>query len=674
VSSDKKREKNESPKHPSADTNVNDSPASLQKNTQEKPPPVSMKGEAGLTIIRHAGIFSALTLVCRLLGLWRDRLLAGIFGATAVADAFNLAFLLPNITRRIFGEGALSTAFVPIFSARLARGEKAAASRTASIVLCRLAVGLGGASLLLIGISIIGRRFGLFPESWIQTLALAEVMLPYCVLVNLAAIYSGILNSFGRFAFSGFAPALQNVALLTALYFGLDWFGETNEERIFAAAWAVLAGGILQLFAVVLPATATGFRLKVSMDSKEEGYREVMKGLWPIVWGVTIFQINILLDQLIARICIPGDGAVTVLAYGNRLIQLPTALFSIALGTAALPKLSELWTKNETEEFDRTVHTSIRQILWTAVPAAVGLALMSDDLVRLLLGTGAFLADDGSPIVRTRNVVFFYSLGLAFWSVNSVLARALYAAKELKAPTRAAAWSVVVNLGLNLTLVWHLREAGLALSSSIAAAFQTFLLIRYLKKRSAEYQPKKETSSASINPLKYALMLGCGTVVGIGLAFAAFDHFKTKPWFEGLLLTVVVALASMTPPYLMAWTYFRSVLDRIGATKRAGQAKEKSDDLSDSPFSFNVPDNFWPQRLILLHSIFTTLLCSAAMGFVVYAVKNSMPPEGRDWSQLLQRGLVPVVVGCMAYWMFSGMILSRERNEFLSAWLIKRKK
>jgi putative peptidoglycan lipid II flippase len=612
------------------------------------------------TMVRAAGVVSFMTIVSRIMGLWRDRLMAAAFGASWVNDAFQIAFLLPNITRRLFGEGALSSAFVPVFSERLATNRKEAAFRTASVLISRLAVGLTAVCLVLVAVSIGVRSFAGISEKVQLTLQLAEVMLGYCVLINIAAGLMGILNSLGHFAAPAAAPVLLNVCMIGACLYGLDWLGTDVSSQIKVVAYAVMAGGVLQLFIVALPALAHGFRYSFSLDKSDEGYGEVMRNLAPVVFGVALFQINLLMDQLIARTFIPGDGSVTMLSYGNRLVQLPWALFSLSLATAALPLLSQHWAAQRLEAYADALSTAVRHTLFMAVPSAVGLCLLSKELVRLFYGTGEFMLNDGEAVIRTGRVVFFFSMGLVFYSLNAVLTRALYAAKDTRTPTNATVVAVVANFVLNLVFVFAtpLQEAGLALASAISGALQTLLLIRAL----AGHLP----ASDRVRIRRFVGMLFGGIVVG-GLAAAAIYSILTGPKYkdrmESFLAFIAAAVAASLPLWFLGRNFFVKELRPV----------TPDPPLNPDVHTYGVPDERWPRDLAFCHSLYTLILSSLIMGLLVWSVRESLPPEGRNAGLVFQRAIVPVAAGVMVFAMAASGFGSREYRELVQAFSWKKK-
>jgi len=612
------------------------------------------------TMVRSAGVVGFITVLSRILGLWRDRLMAAAFGASWVNDAFQIAFLLPNMTRRLFGEGSLASAFVPVFSERLATNRKEAAFRTASVLLSRLAVGLTVVCALLIGISIgVRSAFGL-DEKVQLTLQLAEVMLGYCVLINVAAGLMGILNSLGHFAAPAAAPVLLNVCMIAACLYGLDLLGTEPPAQIAVVAWAVMLGGVLQLLILVPPALVRGFRYRFSLDKTDEGYGEVMRNFAPVIFGVAIFQVNLLMDQLIARTLIPGDGPVTMLAYGNRLVQLPWALFSLSLATAALPMLSRHWAAKRLDAYSDALSTAIRHTLFMALPSAVGLCILSGELVRLFYGTGEFLShNDGEAVRRTGRVVLFFSVGLCFYSLNAVLARAIYATKDTRTPTRATIVAVLLNLALNLffVLATPMREAGLALASAISGAAQTLILVKGLAGRLP--------ASDKARIVKFLGVLTGGVGAGLIGSLFIYNHLSTayKDRMESFLAFIAAALFAALPLWYAGRMFFQKELKPV----------TPEPPMNPDVHVYGVPEDRWPRDLAFCHSLYTMILSSLVMGLLVWSVRESLPPPGQNFGLIFQRAIVPVGAGVLVFAMAASSFGSREYRELLQAFGRKKK-
>ncbi len=432
--------------------------------------------DSGHTMLGSAFVVGIMTLISRLTGLWRFRVMGEVFGASGVADAFNFAFIFPNLTRKLFGEGLLTSLFVPVFAGKMAQGEKEAANRTASILLVKLSYWLSLGCVLCVGVSMalrfaLASALNLSPERILE-FKLFEALLPYCVFINVAAVLMAILNSLDHFWMPAFAPVLLNVAVILACYFGLPLFGTLAHEQIWAVALAVLIGGAIQFLVQLPPAFALGFKFSFSTDSTDSGYREVMDNFKPVALMVAVFQLNVLVDNLIAQKFIPGDGPVTYMNMGTSVYQMAWALIALAIGVAALPTLSRQWAQNKTREFHQTLTTALRYAVFASIPCTIGALLLSEDIVRFLYGTGKFLAHDGEPVRRTSGVVFFSCLGLVFYSVNAILVRALYAMKDMKTPTRTLFHSVLLNLALNLFFVL----AGPKIASALYETVKGFAL------------------------------------------------------------------------------------------------------------------------------------------------------------------------------------------------------
>lgn len=636
-------------------------------------------------MVSNAWTVGVWTIFSRLLGLYRFRLMAAIFGASGVADAFNFAFVFPNLTRRLFGEGLLTSAFVPVFSSRLAKNEKDAANRTASVLLCRLAFWLtagcviviilaGAARVVLPNLMPIEPRFRL-------EIKLFQWLLPYLVFINLAAVLMAVLNSLGHFRMPAFAPVVLNVLMIAAcawVRWGPGAGAKPPEEQIWLVAYAVLLGGALQFLIQLPPAFMRGFRFQPSLDLRDPGYSEVMSNFKPVVLMMAVFQLNVMMDNVIAQVFIPEPGPVTYLNMGTSVYQLPWSIFSLAIGTAALPELAKLWAQSRKEDFVRTLRHALRVSIYWAVPCTVGIMLLSEELVRLLYGTGRFLENDSEPVHRTAGVVMFSSLGLVFYSVSAMLARALYAMKDMKTPTTTLAWSAGLNFVLNLFFVvglahlaraltpyyeslgpesaaqrtvlgfiialGSLKESGIALASTLSHAWQTYMLLRAVQQKLGE---QGKPAGLVRSGLVYFASLGAASALA---GFIAYRSIVGRPDWEGFWAFFAAVLGSLGPFILIGRLFF------IQNLKHAPQDQEPSE------HRYGVKDEHWPEELKFVYSIYSTAVAAAVMGFLVWAVRDSLPPEGPLLS-VLQRGLAPVGVGVLVYCNASSSMMSAEYDE-----------
>jgi putative peptidoglycan lipid II flippase len=414
------------------------------------------------SFVRSAGLVSACILLSRILGFVRDVLCSHFIGAGMAWDMFVVAFRIPNLFRRLFGEGALTAAFLPAFVER-AEGERQAEARG---LLARL-VGVLGILLSLLVAAGIGITWLLPADPENALLArLLRIMLPYLGLICVAAILGAALNGLRHYFTPAFAPVLLNVVWIGAL---LAFSGSVE-----AVAWAVLIGGVLEL-AIMLPALARRKMLSAPrLDLKDPALREVGAQFLPLVFGLALVQINEAVGSIIAKEWVPGDGAVSAIYYGNQLVQLPLALIGTAMATAVFP----LFTSPK-EVFEDVFLKSLRIVLFLAVPAAVGLVVLARPLVELLFEHGAFKPE---ATARAAGVVVLYAAGLWCYCANQIQARAFYAKKDTRTPVRVSATMVFLNLGLSLALVGPMGERGIALANS-ATGLATFVALNVLLAR-----------------------------------------------------------------------------------------------------------------------------------------------------------------------------------------------
>jgi putative peptidoglycan lipid II flippase len=426
-----------------------------------------------------------MTLVSRVLGFVRDAMIARIFGAGLATDAFFVAFKIPNLLRRLFAEGAFSQAFVPIL-AEYKNQRGAAATRMlidhvsgvlGIALLLVTAAGVLGAPLI---IAISAPGFTANPEKFALTVDLLRITFPYIVFIALTALAGGILNTWSRFAVPAFTPVLLNLSFIGFALLAAPWF----DPPVMALAWAVFVGGVLQI-AFQLPFLARiGMLPRPRLSLRDEGVRRVLRQMGPALFGVSVGQISLLINNVFASFLI--SGSVTWLYFADRLMEFPAGLLGVALGTVLLPSLARSHAERTTQAYSALLDWGLRLTLLLAVPAAAALALLAVPLVTTLFHYGAFTEID---VINTRDAVIAYSVGLVGLIAVKVLAPGFYARQDIRTPVKIAVISLVVTQLLNLVLVWELRHAGLALSISIGACLNAYLLLRGLR-RHAIYQPQ----------------------------------------------------------------------------------------------------------------------------------------------------------------------------------------
>lgn len=438
-----------------------------------------------MNLLNSLATVSSMTLISRVLGFVRDAIIARVFGAGLATDAFFVAFKIPNLLRRLFAEGAFSQAFVPIL-AEYKNQRGAAATRVlidhvsgvlGIALLLVTAAGVLGAPLI---IAISAPGFTAHPEKFALTVDLLRITFPYIVFIALTALAGGILNTWSRFAVPAFTPVLLNLSFIGFALLAAPWF----DPPVMALAWAVFVGGALQI-AFQLPFLARiGMLPRPRLNLRDEGVRRVLRQMAPALFGVSVGQISLLINNVFASFLI--SGSVTWLYFADRLMEFPAGLLGVALGTVLLPSLARSHAERTTQAYSELLDWGLRLTLLLAVPAAVALALLAVPLVTTLFHYGAFT---GTDVINTRDAVIAYSIGLVGLIAVKVLAPGFYARQDIRTPVKIAVISLVVTQLLNLVLVWELRHAGLALSISIGACLNAYLLLRGLR-RHAIYQPQ----------------------------------------------------------------------------------------------------------------------------------------------------------------------------------------
>lgn len=441
-----------------------------------------------MNLLRAAATVSSLTLVSRVLGLVREMVLARLFGAGAEMDAFNVAFRLPNLLRRMFAEGAFSQAFVPILSdTRSRHGEERTrellshvASTLFWVLLAVSILGVVAAPLLVL---LVASGFADDPAQLALTTQLTRWMFPYILFMSLVACAAGVLNTYNRFAVPAITPALLNISFIVC---GL-WLAPRMEPPILAMAVAVLAGGVAQL-AVQLPALARLGMLPrltwIGEALRDPAVRRILTLMVPALFAVSVAQISLIINTNIASHL--ATGSVSWLAFADRLMEFPTALLGVAIGTVLLPSLSRAQAQARPDEYSRYLDWGLRLMLLIALPAAVGLGLLSQGVIAVLFQGLRFGPSD---VVQTAAALTGYALGLAGLIAVKILAPGFYAQQDVKTPVKIAVGVLVATQLANLVLVPIFAHAGLALSISLGALANAGLLYWGLRRRGA-YRPE----------------------------------------------------------------------------------------------------------------------------------------------------------------------------------------
>jgi len=523
--------------------------------------------------IRPARAIAGCTFLSRILGFVRDVLSAHFFGTGMAMDAFVLAFTVPNLFRRLFGEGALSAAFIPVFTEYRERRraershDRAEATRLFSVCLTSLSIVLGAAVVAGWAVCWLLPRVAPLSDKMALCLGLLRVMLPYALFICVAALFAAALQVHGQFAIPALAPVLLNVCWIAGLVLLCPTFG------IYGIAAAVLLGGALQAAMQVRPLARRGTRVGLVMDWRHEGMRRVARLMLPVMVGLGVMQVNVLFDRIIAEACVPGHGANSALYFGNRLMQFPLGVFGIAMATAVFPALSRYAVAGDNAGLLATLQRSVRIILFITLPTLALTVVLRQEIVSLVFQRGGF---DAESTRRTASVLMFYILGLWAYSGLHIVTRAFYAMQDTRTPVRVGVAMVGCNLALNLTLVWALQEAGLALSTAITGAANLGIMLYLLRRRLGAI------GGAAL--LRSALRSGaaaCVAAIGAWIALAAATHLVVGDGlgqrFARMFLPMLAGGVLMVGVGWLARTReLRELVEVFGGSRRTSRTRPPS--------------------------------------------------------------------------------------------------
>ena len=475
-------------------------------------------------LLKSTAVTGGMTLLSRISGLIRDMLFASLIGAgTGVAaDAFYVAFRIPNFLRRIFGECAFSQSFVPVFAEY-----KAKYTAVETRVFVDHMTGILGA--ILFGVTLIGviaapilvmvlaPGFLDEPHKYGLTVQMLRITFPYLFFVSLVAMAAGILNTYGRFGAAAFTPVLLNLSLIGAAV----WLAPRMDEPVLALAWGVFIAGVAQLLFQIpfLRGIKMLPRPRLHVRERHHGVMRVFRLMLPAIFGVSVAQINMLVNTLLASFLV--TGSVSWLYYSDRLMEFPLGVFGIALATVILPSLARRHARNSRDEFSHLLDWGLRWVFLIAVPASVALVILSAPLLTTFFHFGAFGADD---VRMSADALMAFSFGLLGFILIKVLAPGFYARQDTKTPMRVGVIALVVNIVLSLALVMPLKHVGLALAISLSAFVNAGMLF-FMLRRHKVYRPLPGWG------LFLARIVLAGAVMGAVLYWGAgdIDSWLTAP-------------------------------------------------------------------------------------------------------------------------------------------------
>jgi putative peptidoglycan lipid II flippase len=444
------------------------------------------KMSEGKTLVKNTIVISLGTFLSRISGLAREVLISSLFGATWITDAFLIAYTIPNLLRRLFAEGALSTSIVPVFSHYFAGTEEEKKENPQDFVssvftgfsivvgiICLLGILLASLIVKVVAVGFHGE-----PTRFLVVIDFTRIMFPFLLLISWSAFAMGVLNTVGIFSWSALAPVFFNLGTIVALLFLRPYLD------FYALAWGVILGGLWQFVFQLPPLYRRGFRLRIKLDFfRNRGFRQVVGLMLPVTFSLAVSQLNTLVDRIIASLC--EEGAVSALYFADRLMELPLGVFGIALSTAILPALSQKSCQDNLEEWQGVLWQGIRWVVFIMVPVSVFLVVFSPQTVSVVYQRGVF---GGLATHMTSSALLFYAPGLVFFSLSHLFTRAFYSLKDSKTPVKVGLGAVFLNIALDLILVRYLSFQGLALATSLTAVFNFVALWILMQKKHCQFR------------------------------------------------------------------------------------------------------------------------------------------------------------------------------------------
>jgi putative peptidoglycan lipid II flippase len=515
-----------------------------------------------MNLLRTLFTVGSMTFASRLLGFVRDTLIARVFGAGMFTDAFIVAFRIPNFLRRISAEGAFSQAFIPILAEY--KQQRSQSETKALINHVATLMGLFLVVLTIIGmlaapwvVQITAPGFVANATKFELTVDLLRVTFPYILFISLVSLAGGVLNTYGNFSTPAFTPVWLNVSFIVAMLFVAPYF----DHSIRVLAWAVFVGGILQFIYQLPYLSKLGLMPRIDLNLHDEGVWRILKLMGPAIFGVSVAQISILINTVIASYLV--SGSVSWLYFADRLMEFPTGLLGVALGTILLPSLSKSVADKDDSEYSQLLDWGLRLTLMLAFPAAVALAVLAVPLVTSLFMYGAFTARD---VVMTKVALIAYSVGLLGLILVKVLAPAFYSRQNIKTPVKIALFTLVITQLMNVLFVFILdfkefKHAGLALAIGLGACVNASLLFYHLRKRML-YQPQAGWATFMLK------LLLAVVVMAAALHFTAGDDMRWLGYglFEKMLRLLSLLLIGVTVYFAMLWLMGIRVQDFIRRT------------------------------------------------------------------------------------------------------------
>ena len=488
-------------------------------------------------ITRAAGLIGLATFSSRILGFVRDIVLAGLFGAGMVSDAFFLAYRIPSMLRELFAEGSMSSAFIPVFTETLTQKNREEARTLASATFTTLLIIVSLVTLIAIWMApwivrAIAPGFTDELGKFNLTVMLSRFMFPYLIFISLAALAMGILNSLRAFAAPAFSPVLFNVLIIAAALYLSPHF----TEPIFGVAIGVCLGGLAQFLIQVPSLKRQGMLPSFRLDPFHPGVKRIGWLILPSMIGLSVTQVNLLVNTLLASFL--EEGSLTYLFYGMRLVLFPLGIFGIALGTAILPTLSQQAAAGQIDDLKKTLTFGLRMVFFIIIPSMVGLMVLRVPIIHLFFEHGEFTS---AATWGTATAVAFYAIGLPAFAGTRIVVAAFYSLKDTKTPVKVAIFAMVLNIILNLALMGPLGHGGLALATSLSALLNMTILIWIIHRRLNGIEWKGILQSVTKVVLATLPILLIGSIVNqAAIWHLPGEWFLKSVWlFAGIIMAIL---------------------------------------------------------------------------------------------------------------------------------------
>lgn len=498
------------------------------------------KHDTNTGIVKTTSVLSLGTLVSRVLGFVRDILLAKFLGTTFRADAFFVAFRIPNLFRDILGEGGMNSSVVPVIS-EYAQKDKKELVNFLSAVFVFVFIALSTITILGIAfapwvVRLIAPGFIVDPQKLELTIQLTRWMFPYLILIGLTAYGMAILFTFRYFSVPAFSPCLLNLSIIASIFIAVKF----SLDPVFSLAVGVLVGGVLQLAVHIFPIVKRGVWFHRPTTLNHPGVRKVGRLLLPRLFGSAVYQMSVFVDTFCASLSyIVGTGGISAIYYSNRILQFPMSIFGVALASAILPTLSGFSARGHYEEFKHTLTFALKSIFFVMLPTSVFLVLFSTPIIRIFFERGEF---DAYSTAITSQALLFFALGLFWFSGVKVLVTAFHSLQDTVTPAKTAALCLAVNVALNFILMGPLKIGGIALASSIASGVNFFILFIMLNDR---------LKGIGVGLLEHATKVFLASLLMGAVCFLLWNILPFRSEFLKLIIVMIAGIVLFFPSCLL---------------------------------------------------------------------------------------------------------------------------